>query len=40
MFKIQYKLNKMHSITLSHQAGWFDGKKVNIYAWGFKDQAS
>jgi len=40
MFKIQYKLNRMHSITLSHQVGWLNGKEVNIYTWGSKDQAS
>jgi hypothetical protein len=40
MFKIQYKLNRMHSTTFSHQVGWFDGKEVNIYTWGFKYQAS
>lgn len=40
MFKIQYTLNRMHSITLSHQVGWFNGNEVNVYIWGSKDQAS
>jgi hypothetical protein len=30
----------MHSITLSHQVGWFNGNEVNVYIWGSKDQAS
>jgi len=36
MFKLKYGLNRMHSTIFSHQAGWFDGKGVDIHPWGLR----
>jgi hypothetical protein len=36
MFKIKYRLNRMHPTIFSHQVGWFDGKGFDIHPWGIQ----
>jgi hypothetical protein len=36
MFKIKYRLNRMHSTIFALQVEWFDGKGVNIHPWGLR----
>ncbi len=40
MFKVNYGLNIIHSTIFTHQVGWFDGKRVDIYPWGLRIQNS
>jgi hypothetical protein len=36
MFKIKYGINRMHLTIFLHKVRWFDGKVVDIHAWGLR----